>query len=100
MLPGEKVQRPVVRRPTSEVLLVKRDESHEEVRLADLVGPRDREGHLIRRVDALLGNPSERGELVARAESQLQTRSLHAQPVEDLYLHAGCLPCCAASAVT
>ena len=57
MLPGEKVQRPVVRRPTSEVLLVKRDESHEEVRLADLVGPRDREGHLIRRVGRLARQP-------------------------------------------
>lgn len=92
MLPDEKVQFPVIRRPVGKVLLVEGDEPVEEIGLANAIGPGDRERHLVRRVDALLRNPSEPEELVVRSKPQLQPRRSYAQLVEGMYLHAACLP--------
>ena len=69
------------------LLPVERDEPVDEVRLADAVRPRDEERHLLRRVDALLGEARERHDLVLVRQPQLQPRRAQAETEERRELY-------------
>src|SRR5262249_58901620 len=54
---------------------------------AEVVGPRDVERHLLRRVDAALGDPKQLDQLVFARQAQLESRRGHADVPERLDVH-------------
>src|SRR5581483_3401498 len=65
-------QVPRIGAPALALLEMECDEAVDEVRLADRIGPRMEERHLLRRVDALLREVRELDELVDRRQAELQ----------------------------
>jgi hypothetical protein len=63
---------------------VKLDDALDESLVATAVGPGHREGHLFRRVDALLGETAELYELLPCAEPELDSRRREAKLVERI----------------
>jgi hypothetical protein len=66
---------------------MERDEVVHETRRSRTVRPRDSERHRRGRVDALLGDPGERDQLVFDRQPKLESRRAQAKPEElfDLY---------------